>query len=69
MFTYGSATIIISDNTREKPNVQGRQAGQSKRPMRLQGCEYAQKKWTRRQTLSHPKGGKRPSLTLDLIKT
>jgi hypothetical protein len=70
MFTYGSAAaIIISDNAREKPDVQDRQAGQSKRPMTLQDCEHTQKKWIHRQTLSHPKGGKRPSLMLDFIKT
>jgi hypothetical protein len=69
MFTCGSVMIIISDNAREKLNVQDRQAGQSKRPMKLQGCEHTQKKWICRQTLSHPKGGKRPSVMLDLIKT
>jgi len=44
MFTYGSAKIIVSDNSaRKKPNVQDRQAGQSKRPMTLKGCEHKQK--------------------------
>ena len=42
MFTYGSAAMIISDGAREKPNVQDRQAGQSKIPMTLQDCEHTQ---------------------------
>ena len=52
-----------------EPDVRDRRASQSKRPMTLQDCENTQKKLIRAQTLGHPKGGKGPSLMLDLVKT